>query len=315
MSRATAAAITTEGTLHARAFGEIENLLTRALDRPAFRRRWGFTRMRQSLLGAPGCFLWSNRRRGVHALEVTDARRGNDLLGLGPYLWFRLGIKYYPHPEEPLFEEYSMAERLLRLGPVFGEHGMPSPASSRQLRPGFFVVGFIECAAQDEKALTWLSLWAPDRWVETREAGLTIARFPGDMTQVLPPGGRDRNVPGWALAWPVFPPLVSAFCLESPARLRFAMTATRSALTTVTKSDGAVEETPASDTLERRYDACLLPSADAAIARRLDWAMEQLVSGSDGANSQAENRSWHSTRLPITRGRTTLPPIPKTVVR
>jgi len=232
------------------------------------------------------------------------------LLGLGPYLWFRLGIKYYPHPKEPVFEEFSLTERFLRLGPAFGEQDVPTPASSRQLRPGSFTVGFIQCAVQDKRALTWLSLWAPDRWVEIRESGLTIARFPGDMTQVLPPGGRDRNVPGWALTWAIFAPLVAAFCLESPARLRSAMTATRPALTVMTKSDGAMQETPASDTLERRYDACLLPTADPEIGRRIDQAMARLVGGFAAADPTSDNRPWQATRIPISRGRKTLPPVP-----
>jgi hypothetical protein len=314
MPRASAAATTTEETLQARAFGEIQHLLMRALDRPAFRRRSGFARMHQSFLAAPGCFLWSERRRGVHALEVTDARRGNDLLGLGPYLWFRLGIRYYPHPEEPIFEEYSMAERLLRLGPVFGEHGVPSPASSRQLRPGFFVVGFIECAAQDGGV------------------DVAFAVGPGPLGRDARGRPHDREIPrrhdaGASPRWP------GPQCAGLGPRLARLPTAGVCLLPGIAGTasvchDGdtirldnrdqvrrAVEETPASDTLERRYDACLLPSAGAAIARRLDWAMEQLVSGSDGAASQPENRSWHATRLPITRGRTTLPPIPKSVVR
>lgn len=310
MSKTASASTAAEEAAHFKAFREIENLFTRALGIPTFRRRWGFTRMRQSLGVAPECLLWSNRRRGVHALQVTDARRGSNLLGLGPYLWFRLGIKYYPHPDEAVFEEFSVTERLLRLGPTFGEHGVPTPASSLQLGPNSFTIGFIECAVQDERALTWLSLWAPDRWIEIHEEGLAVARFPGDMTQVIPPGGRDRNVPGWVLAWPVFPSLLAAFCVESSARLRFAMTATRSALTVVTRADGSMHETPAFDTLERRYDACLLPTADAEIGRRIDQAMERLVSGSDAADSTAVNRPWRASRLPISRGRKTLPPVP-----
>ncbi|GEM_PF-4837238 len=310
MSRIAAASIATDGSPHHKAFREIENLFLRALRFPSFCRRWALTRMRQGFAPASACFLWSSRRRGVHALEVADARRGSNLLGLGPYLWFRLGIKYYPHPEEPVFEEFSVAERLLRLGSVFGKQGVPTPASSHHLRPGSFTVGFIECAIQDERALTWLSLWAPDRWVEIREGGLAVARFPGDMTQVIPLGGRDRNVPGWTLAWPVFAPLVAAFCLESPAHLRSAMTATRPALTVMTKSDGAMQETPAFDTLEHRYDACLLPTADPEIGRRIDQAMARLVGGFAAADPTSDNRPWQATRIPISRGRKTLPPVP-----
>lgn len=310
MSRTATASTAIDGSPQLKAFQEIEGLWLRALRFPSFRRRWALTRMRQGFAPAPACFVWSSRRRGVHALEVMEARQGSNLLGLGPYLWFRLGIKYYPHPAEPVFEEFSVIERLLRLGPAFGEQDVPTPVSSRQLRPGSFTVGFIECAVQDKRALTWLSLWAPDRWVEIREAGLAVARFPGDMTQVLPPGGRDRSVPGWALTWPLFPPLVAAFCLESSARLRSAMTATRPALTVVTKFDGTIQETPASDTLERRYDACLLPTADLEIGRRIDQAMERLAGGADAADSTPDNRPWQATRIPITRGRKTLPPIP-----
>ncbi len=310
MSMTSAAPIAAEEAVHLKAFRELESQFLRALSLPTFRRRWGFTRTRESPAAAPAYFLWSNRRRGVHALEVMDARRGSNLLGLGPYLWFRIGMKYYPHPDEAVFEEFSVTERLLRLGPFFGEQGVPTPASSRQLGPNSFAIGFIECAVQDDRALTWLSMWAPDRWVEIREAGLSVARFPGDLTQVLPPGGRNRNVPAWALAWPVFPPLVAACCLDSSVRLRSAMTATRPALTIVTRSDGAVQETPAADTLERRYDACLLPTADPEIGRRIDQAMTRLVGGSAAADPASDDRPWQATRLSIARGRKSLPPVP-----
>ncbi len=311
MSKPTVLPAATQEAAHVEAFREIENLFLRSLGRPAFRRRWGFTRTSRSFAASPGCFLWSNRRLGVHSLHVTDAREGSNLLGLGPYLWFRLRIGYYPHPEESVFEEFSVSERLLRLGPAFGEQGVPMPGSHRQFRPSSFVVGFIECAAHHEQALTWLSLWAPERWVEIREAGLMVARFAGDVTLVLPPGGRDRNVPGWDLAWPVFAPLVAAFCLESRARLWSTMTATRRALTVVTKSDGTAQETPTSDSLERRYDACLLLTADPAIRRRLDQAMERVVCCSDAADPTSNLRPWHATRLSLPRGRKTLPSFPR----
>lgn len=88
------------------------------------------------------------------------------------------------------------------------------------------------------------------------------------------------------------------------------MTATRPALAMKTKSDGAVQEAPAADTLERRYDACLPPTADPEIGRRIDQAMERLVCGADAADPTSDNRPWQATRIPISRGRKTLPPVP-----
>jgi hypothetical protein len=150
---------------HLKAVREIENLLLQALARQGFRRPWGLTRMSQSFVAAPGWFFWSSRRSGVGALEVTDARTLADRQGLGRFLWLRLGVKYYPHPDESVFEEFSVAERLLRSSSAFGEHRVPAPASYGRIHPSFFGVGLIECAIRQDGALVWMSLRAPDRWV------------------------------------------------------------------------------------------------------------------------------------------------------
>jgi hypothetical protein len=149
-----------------------------------------------------------------------------------------------------------------------------------------------------------MSLQAPDRWIEIRETGLTLPGPTGEMIEVVPAGGRDRNVPGWTLAWPAFAPLAAAFCLGSGSRIHSALAAERPAVTTLIKADGTVQEYPAADVLERCYEVWLLLSADAAAGRPLHSA------GKVRADPDDADRPWCAVPLPRAPGRRTLPRFP-----
>uniref|UniRef100_A0A7C4BA50 Uncharacterized protein n=1 Tax=Thermofilum pendens TaxID=2269 RepID=A0A7C4BA50_THEPE len=141
---------------------------------------------------------------GVYELVEWDVQRSllrTDLPNL-PVLEFSgpvFLVKYYPHPDEEVFEEFSAREQVLRLSPYFDYGESPYPTLNSvegELDPTLFNVGVMHILADDALGIIRLSAHSQDRFISVAEEGVRVSNV-----LLVPPGGRDRNVPGWELTW------------------------------------------------------------------------------------------------------------------
>ena len=116
-------------------------------------------------------------------------------------------LQYFPKSDEAILDTFSVRENLLRLDPFFDKLVRRAPEEEDPLVSQFMVGNIILTCDAGEKNL-FLSLWAPVRWREIRRAGLYMNAHDGSPVEAVPPGGTDRNVPSFALAWPFFDRLV-----------------------------------------------------------------------------------------------------------
>lgn len=116
-------------------------------------------------------------------------------------------LQYFPEPDAPILDTFSVLENLLRLDPSFDKLVRLAPEEGDPLALQFMVGNIILTCDACEKNL-FLSLWAPVRWREIRRVGLHMKKHDGSQVEAVPPGGHDRNVPSFTLAWPFFDRLV-----------------------------------------------------------------------------------------------------------
>lgn len=144
---------------------------------------------------------------GVYELVEWDVQRSllrADLPHL-PALEFSGPIflmRYYPHPDEEVFEEFSAREQLLRLSPYFNYGESPCPvldSAEKEFDPTLFNVGTMYILVDDALGIVRLGAYSQDRFVSVVEDGVWVSNV-----CLVPPGGRDRNVPGWELTWKLF---------------------------------------------------------------------------------------------------------------
>jgi len=116
-------------------------------------------------------------------------------------------IKYYPHPDEEVFEDFSIREQLVRLSPCFNEETrFPSETCSQKLHDSFFVVGTLNISANEDLGILRLALQTQDRFTSVLEENLEMK---GVVLREA--GAIDRNVPGWQLSWEFYRNLLSLY--------------------------------------------------------------------------------------------------------
>jgi len=119
-------------------------------------------------------------------------------------------LQYFPESDEAILDAFSIRENLLRTDPSFDKLVRLVPEDGDPLASQFMVGNIIFSCDAGEKNL-FLSLWAPVRWREVRQASLHVKLHDGSQVEAVPPGGTDRNVPSFTLAWPFFDRLVLTF--------------------------------------------------------------------------------------------------------
>jgi hypothetical protein len=182
--------------------------------------RIGFTKISPVIGKMPGWYLWTRDRKGAYylhliATEPTDAK--SDAMRLYPnkrVVWIAsdLILRYYPSPEESLFDEYAFVERQVRLGPCFDHIGTPFFDKQDSIHKSFFVVGTLHLAFDRGLNFARLGISSQDRWVEILKGGPVVRTDYRRTIEVLPEGSVMRNVPGWELSWCFFDKLLLGFC-------------------------------------------------------------------------------------------------------
>ena len=186
-----------------RVFDEIENIIIYSLFDDYLRNFVGFDKVSRFYEGGGGWYFGLNDKQGVYEVEAVDG----DKRFTWPYQQFLL--RYYPHPEEIVFDNFSFLEQVTRLGDGFTE-GCPRFGSRKQFHESYYVIGELDIFLRNKAIVAIVR--SQDRWVEYRRQGLEIAKPSGERIYVVEKGEKDRDVPGWGLSWDYFNCLVKAFC-------------------------------------------------------------------------------------------------------
>ena len=168
--------------------------------------------------GNPGWYFWPKSRPGVYFLRLESAS------GEGDQLISQWQLYYYPHPDESVFEDYSLDEQIARLSGLFPaskpegacrcecceEHalndfsdlldgvGIPGPEVRERLNSWLFCAGDMRLTWENEKIGRCI--------VEAPECSCTwacmdiAAKDPeGNEIPLLKRGEPDRKVPAWEI--------------------------------------------------------------------------------------------------------------------
>lgn len=186
-----------------RVFDQVENIVTYSLFDDYLRSFAGFNKVSRFYEGGGGWYFWLDDKRGVHELEAV----GWGKRFIWPYQHFLL--RYYPHPEEVVFGNFSFLEQATRLGDGFSQ-GCPKLGTGKQFHESYYMIGELNIFLRNKAILVIVS--SQDRWVEYRRQGLEMGKPSGEKICVVEKGEKDRDVPGWGLSWDYFNCLIKAFC-------------------------------------------------------------------------------------------------------
>ena len=197
------------------------DLFHRIFNDEGARRHFEFSQINffNSTEGLPGWNLWFRQNTRAYQLALVQAREITD--DDGPvHTGFpheqavegRFAIRYFPGVDDPALDNYSCAETLLRIGPLFDDTGTPSLAGQDRMDESFFVVGHLDFRTTTERNFLELECIAPNRWKDVRVDGLYLKTPEDGEYEAVEPGGIDRNVPGWELAFFLFDKLISTYC-------------------------------------------------------------------------------------------------------
>lgn len=174
--------------------------------------------------GLPAWYLWFGEKKGAYKIALTSAALispGSDdhstLSASLPHIQGSLAIHYYPSEEEDTFDSYSYFEKLIRLSSLFDHTGTPSFQRDPDIPVSHFVVGRIDVRTTPCLDFLELECVAPERWLDFRVDGLNLMAPDQQNHEVLGPGEKDRDVPGWALSWFLFNKITSGFCYHHRA--------------------------------------------------------------------------------------------------
>ena len=181
----------------------LRNVLLYSLLDDKIREHIGLKGVSQFFHSGEGWYFWLLQRKGVYEIEFLGREEKNSRVSI------EFSLKYYPHPDEAVFADYSIFEQLMRLQYPF-EQNCPTPQCRENLSPHFFYIGKINLLWYDEAVL--LSVCSQNRWIEYLKQGLKIKNNEGVLQEVLGAGEKDRNIPGWDLSFDFYNCLMKAFC-------------------------------------------------------------------------------------------------------
>lgn len=169
--------------------------------------------------GLPGWNLWFRENTRAYQLvlvqagEIPDHNRSNHTDPPdAPAVEGRFVVRYFPGEDDPELDNFSCAETLLRMGPLFDHTGTPSLTGQGRIDDNSFVVGYIDFRAGTGRNFVELECIAPNRWKDVRVDGLYLKTPENRDFEAVAPGGIDRDVPGWDLAFFLFDKLIVGCC-------------------------------------------------------------------------------------------------------
>lgn len=191
--------------------GQIDAVLIVASWVQRLQRELGISGVSQLWSERPGWYLWLDDAPGAHELELLEAA------AVGPpgssLLRGRFGLKLYPRPDSPVFEQFSAQEQALVQGPLFDEHHTPTFEAQDKIAPHLFQVGLVEMLTTPAAEWALFSLCALDA---------CLCREQGTAGSPATEGELVRRVPGWELSYRLFHRLLCLYAFSTknpPARV------------------------------------------------------------------------------------------------
>ena len=182
--------------------------------------RIGFTKISAVIGKTPAWYLWTKDRKGAYYLQLASTEpaeaksEGIRSSRNKRVVWVASDfiLRYYPSPEEPIFEEYAFVEKQVRTSPCFDRTGAPFFDQQSSFHKALFVIGTLHLAFDREFNFARLGVSSQDRWTEILKGGAVVKTDYRRTIEVLPEGSVIRNVPGWELSWFLFDKLLLSFC-------------------------------------------------------------------------------------------------------
>ncbi len=158
--------------------------------------------------GLPGWYLWFQGKQGSFKLELLgnlpDPEDPRNAFTEEPIIGSQMVIRYYPSEEESILDSYSCYEQMVRLSSLFDHTGTPTVEGTDHIRDSFFTVGFLNVRTDLSRSFLELECVAPERWIDYRSEGVYLKNGQESEFEAVPPGGLDRDVPGWVLSHQLF---------------------------------------------------------------------------------------------------------------
>jgi hypothetical protein len=177
----------------------------------------------------PGWYFWLKKRPGVYEFILADSKKRGSM-EISTFL-----IKYYPFPEEEVFDSFATQEQVVRLSNYFDdseikghsdqggcacshlhhpkEHcrrvkGFPRFHARGKIDPSLFTIGMVKFYLKgQEPKLLKVKLMGQDLLLEYSQEGIVLEQG-GSLIEVVKPGSLDRSVPAWELCWDLYDLLI-----------------------------------------------------------------------------------------------------------
>jgi len=180
----------------------IENFFIRLFYEPRIKELIGWIGIGYRESSSRGWTFRFKGQRGVYGLQYGGSHRESSTWSHGIFY-----IQYFPAAGEDILEYFSIRENILRQDPSFERLLRAGPSEDDPLESQF-IVGRLVLSVDTEEDNLFLSLSAPERWREIVRDGLSLPKEDGTLVEAVPPGGVDRNVPAYSLAWPFFDKII-----------------------------------------------------------------------------------------------------------
>lgn len=187
----------------------------------------GFKRITPFWGRNPGWYLYINDMSGIYELQLLryGLTRWKEDLGLesgrsSVFSYCSFILKYYPHPDEPAFQDYNFFEKIVRLSGFFDKSGAPREDVQDQtshIFSSYFLIGNLELHFEKENRAVCIVLNTQDRWIEYREKTLDTTPAEDNLVRIFKPTEPDRYVAGLEISWHLLDKIVRAFCYSYKA--------------------------------------------------------------------------------------------------
>jgi len=180
----------------------IENFFIRLFYEPRIKELMGWIGIGYRETSSRGWTLRFKCQRGIYGLEYGGSKKESSIWHHGIFY-----IQYFPDADEDILDCFSIGENILRQDPSFRRllhERVPGidPLESQ------FIIGRLVLSVDTEENNLFLSLNAPERWREIMRDGLSLPKEDGILVEAVPPGGVDRDVPAYSLAWTFFDKII-----------------------------------------------------------------------------------------------------------
>jgi len=171
----------------------INDTLMRVMIEGHARHKIGLTHMSPLIADRPGWYIWTDNRDGAYLLELINAEPAGS--ADKPLVTADFLVRYYPSPEESVFNGFSEIERETRQKNLFDKSGTPRYENQHEIDESLYAVGAIQL-------------------VFDNDAGFMLIRaFALNHAFYIDEGGKSRKeTPHRKLTWELLDKLLLGLC-------------------------------------------------------------------------------------------------------